>query len=131
MNLVLKNWELLTESENLRGCVHRSSRRTCSGFHGCSLAISMTMVDTVQPPFQKPIGVVATNKKMHLLKWNNANPIPIPGARHLSSVFYGERGWRSRKSPRRPVEGEIFFLTSPLIDQALSLTTHPSRLVSF
>jgi hypothetical protein len=29
----------------------------------------------------------------------------------------------SRKSPRLPVEGEVFFLTSPFIDQAITLRT--------
>src|SRR5579864_6292550 len=37
VNLVFKNWELFTESKHLCRCVHR----TCGGFHGCSLAISM------------------------------------------------------------------------------------------
>jgi hypothetical protein len=53
-------------------------------------------------------------KKMQLLRWNNANQ--IPGVRHQTSVFYGDRGWMSRKSPRLPVEGEVFSLTSPYID---------------
>ena len=53
------------------------------------------MVDTVQPHGLirlKLIGVVATNE-MQLLRWNT------PGARHHTSVFYGERRWRSRTKP--------------------------------
>ena len=47
----------------------------------------------------KLIGVVATNE-MQLLRWNN------PGARHHTSLFYGERGWMSRTKSAPPAEGE-------------------------
>jgi hypothetical protein len=85
------------------------------------------MVDTVQPQgllsFRNR-SASSPLKKMQLLRWNNADP--IPRARHPTSVFYGERGWMSRKFPRLPVEGEVFSLTSPFIDQAFTLKT-PSQ----
>jgi hypothetical protein len=59
--------------------------------------------------------------KMQLLRRNNLNP--IPGARHQTSAFYGDRGWKPRKSSPPPVEGELFSLTFPFIDQALALKT--------
>jgi hypothetical protein len=56
---------------------------------------------------------------MQLLRWNNVKP--IPGARHQTSVFYGQRDWKPRKSSSPPVEGELFPLTFPFIDQAFTL----------
>ena len=85
-------------------------------------ASDRSMVDTVQPQgllsFRNR-SAASPLKKMQLLRWNNADP--IPRARHQTSVFYGERGWMSRKFPRLPVEGEVFSLTSPFIDQAIAL----------
>src|SRR6266478_7696124 len=56
--------------------------------------------------------------KMQLLRRNNVNP--IPGAPHQTSAFYGGRGWKPRKSSPPPVEGELFSLTFPFIDQAFT-----------
>jgi hypothetical protein len=56
--------------------------------------------------------------KMQLLRRNNLNP--IPGVRHQTSAFYGDRGWKPRKSSPPPVEGELFSLTFPFIDQAFT-----------
>src|SRR4029077_1261428 len=55
---------------------------------------------------------------MQLLRWNNVKP--IPRARHQTSVFHGQRDWKPRKSSSPPVEGELFPLTFPFIDQALA-----------
>src|ERR1035437_1273095 len=52
---------------------------------------------------------------MQLLRWNN------PGARHQTSVFYGERGWISRTKTRASGGGRKMFLTSPYIDQAFTV----------
>jgi transposase len=46
---------------------------------------------------------------------------PIPGARHQTSVFHGQRDWKPRKSSSPPVEGELFPLTFPFIDRAIAL----------
>jgi hypothetical protein len=39
------------------------------------------------------------------------------------SVFHVPRGWKSSNCSPLPVEGEIFFLTFPFIDQAIALRT--------
>jgi hypothetical protein len=81
------------------------------------------MVDTVQPPrlpkFQKPIGVVAT-KKMQLLRWNNTRPQGPQGERAEPSAAHSGQGLEVRKRFSLPVEGEIFSLTFPFIDQAIT-----------
>src|ERR1017187_811237 len=83
-------------------------------------ASDRSMVDTVQPQ-----GLLSFRNrsarslpvKMQLLRWNNANPKgKAPDERLLC-----ERGWMSRKSLRLPVEEEVFFLTSPFIEQAITL----------
>jgi hypothetical protein len=63
----------------------------------------------------RPIGVVA---KMQMPRRNNVNS--IPGAPHQTSAFYGDRGWKPRKSSPPPVEGE------PFIDQAWLMKNSPS-----
>jgi len=55
---------------------------------------------------------------MHLLRWNNIST-QVRGAQHQTCVFYGEGGWKPRKCFPAPVEGEIFSLTFPFIEQAL------------
>src|SRR4029077_3791960 len=57
--------------------------------------------------------------KMQLLRRNNVNP--IPGARHQTSAFHGDRGWKPRKSSPPPVEGELFSLTFPFIDRGRTI----------
>ena len=54
---------------------------------------------------------------MQLLRWNN------PGAGHQTSVFRGERGWMSRNKTCASCGGRKMFLTSPFIDQAITLKT--------
>src|ERR1700751_4024697 len=39
------------------------------------------------------------------------------------SVFHVPRGWKSSNCSPLPVEGEVFSLTFPFIDQAMSLRT--------
>src|SRR5271169_5752157 len=56
---------------------------------------------------------------MKLLRWSNPRT-QAPGARHQTSVFHGERGWKSRKISAPPAEGEKCSLTFPFIEQALS-----------
>jgi len=67
------------------------------------------MVDTVQPhgllSFRNRLAS-SLLKKMQRLKWNNAEPIQGHDTRPAPSTT--ERGWMSRKSPRLPVEGEVF-----------------------
>jgi len=41
--------------------------------------------------------------------------------RLFSIVIESDRGWKSTKVALLPVEGEIFFLTFPFIDQALAM----------
>ena len=53
---------------------------------------------------------------MQLLRWNN------PGARHHTSVFYGE-GLDVANQTRASGGGRKMFLTSPYIDQAITLKT--------
>src|ERR1017187_7159857 len=50
---------------------------------------------------------------MQLLRWNN------PGARHHTSVFYGE-GLDVANQTRASGGGRKMFLTSPYIDQAIT-----------
>ena len=61
-------------------------------------------------------------KKMHLLRWNNIST-QVRGAQHQTCVFYGEGGWKPRKCFPAPVEGEIFSLTFPFIEQRLHSLT--------
>jgi hypothetical protein len=44
---------------------------------------------------------------------------PEPGVSHIG------QGWNARKSSLLPVEGEVFPLTFPFIEQAFALTTRP------
>jgi hypothetical protein len=55
---------------------------------------------------------------MHLLRWNNIST-QVRRAQHQTCVFYGEGGWKPRKYFPAPVEGEIFSLTFPFIEQRL------------
>src|ERR1700732_1503806 len=59
---------------------------------------------------------------MHLLRWNNIST-QVRGAQHQTRVFYGEGGWKPRKCFPAPVEGGIFCLTFPFIEQAFALKT--------
>src|SRR5271169_3106852 len=56
---------------------------------------------------------------MKLLRWSNPRT-QAPGARHQTSVFHGERGWKSRKISAPPAEGEKCSLTFPFIEQAFT-----------
>src|SRR5207244_969800 len=47
-----------------------------------------------------------------------------PRTPQQASIFYGERAGRRGKISAPPVPGEKCFLTSPFIEQALSLTTN-------
>jgi hypothetical protein len=66
------------------------------------------------PRFQDPLGVVATNKKMQLLRWNTSghNATRAP----LRSV-----GLDIANQTRSSGAGRKMFLTYPLIDQAITL----------
>src|ERR1700757_4336970 len=57
---------------------------------------------------------------MHLLRWNNIST-QVRRALHQTCVFYSEGGWKPRKCFPTPVEGEIFSLTFPFIEQAIAL----------
>ena len=61
------------------------------------------------------------DQKMNLPRWKNTKT-QISGARHQSQAsLVTDRGWTPRKFPRPPVDGEVFSLTSPFIEQGLSL----------
>src|SRR5437016_8751006 len=45
------------------------------------------------------------------------------GAPQNQASFIVDRGWKSSNSSPLPVEGEVFFLTFPFIDQAFALRT--------
>src|SRR6266849_6814862 len=84
-------------------------------------ASDRTMVDTVQPqrlPVSETRSASSLLKKMHLLRWNNIST-QVRGAQHQTCVFYGEGGWKPRKCFPAPVEGGIFSLTFPFIEQPL------------
>src|ERR1700736_1948735 len=58
---------------------------------------------------------------MKLLRWNSVRPQGPQGKRAKPSASdSADRGWKSRKVSPLPVEGEIFSLTFPFIDQALN-----------
>jgi hypothetical protein len=44
----------------------------------------------------------------------------LSGAHHNQASLMVVRGWKSRNFSQLPVEGEIFFLTFPFIDQAIA-----------
>jgi hypothetical protein len=59
---------------------------------------------------------------MKLLRWNNARPQGDHRERKQNrEPRIADRGWKSRKVSPLPVEGEVFFLTFPFIDQAFTL----------
>jgi hypothetical protein len=61
--------------------------------------------------------------KMKLVR-RNSTKIEEARARHQKPAsFIAARGWKPRKVSPLPVEGEIFSLTFPLIDQAFTLIT--------
>jgi hypothetical protein len=65
---------------------------------------------------------------MKLLRWNNARPQAPQGKKAKPSASdRADRGWKSKKVSLLPVEGEIFFLTFPFIDQAIALKTPNER----
>src|ERR1700704_3334139 len=88
-------------------------------------ASDRTMVDTPIQPQRLPVSETRSAssllKKMHLLRWNNMST-QVRGAQHQTRVFYGEGGWKPRKCFPAPVEGEMFSLTFPFIEQAMALT---------
>jgi hypothetical protein len=80
-------------------------------------ASDRSMVDTVQPQglfVSKLIGVVAT-RKMKPLRWIT------PGTGHQNVSM--TRGLDVANQTRASGEGRTMFLTSPFIDQAISLKT--------
>src|ERR1700681_3465183 len=87
-------------------------------------ASDRTMVNTPIQPQRLPVSETRSAssllKKMHLLRWNNMST-QVRGAQHQTRVFYGEGGWKPRKCFPAPVEGEIFSLTFPFIEQAITL----------
>jgi hypothetical protein len=60
---------------------------------------------------QKPIGVVATKKKMKLLRWNNARPKPYEGK---PSASHNGEGLEVAKSFSTSGRGEKISLDIPL-----------------
>ena len=69
--------------------------------------------------FQKPIGVVATKIKMKLQRWNNTRLKGPQGKSEEPGASHGRQGLEVKKSLSLPVEGELFSLTFPFIDQAI------------
>src|ERR1035437_6691513 len=59
--------------------------------------------------------------KIQLLRWNKANPKATGGESRSRAPRIAHRGWKSREVSPLPVEGKVFFLTFPFIEQALSL----------
>src|SRR5713101_4011685 len=58
---------------------------------------------------------------MKLLRWNSVRPQRPQGNKTEPRASHrADRGWKSRKVSPLPVEGEIFFLTFPFIEQAIS-----------
>src|SRR6266436_611853 len=61
---------------------------------------------------------------MKLLRWNSVRPQRPQGNKTEPRASHrADRGWKSRKVSPLPVEGEIFFLTFPFIEQAFTQTT--------
>src|SRR5438105_919874 len=81
--------------------------------------------------FQKPIGVVATKPK----RWNpDGTTQDLTQDQRIKkqnrTPRIADRGWKSRKSFSTSGRGRKMFLTSPLIDQAVTATdSHSKRLV--
>jgi hypothetical protein len=48
------------------------------------------------------------------------NPPRLSGAHQKHAAFIASRGWKSRNSSPLSVEGEVFSLTFPFIEQAIS-----------
>src|ERR1035437_5093779 len=58
--------------------------------------------------------------KIQLLRWNKANPKATGGESRSRAPRLAHRGWKSRKVSPLPVEGKVFFLTFPFIEQTLA-----------
>jgi hypothetical protein len=74
--------------------------------------------------FQKPIGVVATKRRW---SWDGITRDLTQdqrAKRQNRTPRIADRGWKSRKSFSTSGQGRKMFLTSPLIDQALTLIDH-------
>src|SRR5207244_13591777 len=63
---------------------------------------------------------------MQLPRWNNCKNPRTRGKTAQPSISHSGQGLEGKKSSSLPVEGGIFSLTFPFIDQAISLTTIPA-----
>src|SRR5215470_8321888 len=57
------------------------------------------------------------------VRWKKKNPRRSSGAHQKQATVIASRGWKSRNSPSLSVEGRVFSLTFPFIEQALALKT--------
>jgi len=87
-------------------------------------ASDRTMVDTVQPPRLPSFRTDRRRRyqKMKLRRGSNTRPQLRRTGQQNHVLLIADRGWMPRKSPLPPVEGKVFSLTSPFIEQGLSLT---------
>src|SRR5215470_5102479 len=60
------------------------------------------------------------------VRWKKKNPRRSSGAHQKQATVIASRGWKSRNSPSLSVEGRVFSLTFPFIEQVLALTTPSS-----
>ena len=86
-------------------------------------ASDRTMVDTVQPPRLPSFRTDRRRRyqKMKLRRGSNTRPQLRRTGQQNHVLLIADRGWMPRKSPLPPVEGKVFSLTSPFIEQGLSL----------
>src|SRR5881628_2495613 len=73
--------------------------------------------------FQRLIGVVATNKDAAAEMEQFARTQGQRGKTAQPSISHSGQGLEGKKSSSLPVEGGIFSLTFPFIDQAITLRT--------
>jgi hypothetical protein len=62
-------------------------------------------------------------------RWKKKINEGVSGAAQNQASVIAHRGWKSSYRSLLPVEGEIFFLTFPFIDQAITLKALLARFV--
>src|SRR5438552_19039451 len=87
-------------------------------------ASDRSMVDTVQPPGLASFRDRSASPRLEDRATKMGNRLNVShGAPQNQASFIVDRGWKSSNSSPLPVEGEVFFLTFPFIDQAIMLRT--------
>src|SRR5206468_9428684 len=103
----------------------RTTRKSTRG-HEPQIDPWLTRTTAGLAQFQRLIGVVATNKDAAAEMEQFARTQGQRGKTAQPSISHSGQGLEGKKSSSLPVEGGIFYLTFPFIDQAIALTIRES-----